>query len=308
VNLFDFDGGDRLLRRALPAARRIAALKRRAARAGVPVVYVNDNYGDWHASFGELVRRCTRPDSPGRAFVERVRPRSEADYHILKPRHSGFHSTSLDVLLERLRVDTVVLAGVATHICVLFTAMDAYMRGLDVVVASDCVASEERRQAAFAIEQMSSVLKARVAPSSALRFGRRRRRSGAAAQQVEEDQHGDRHAEEPEHDPAHAARLAAARLVDRARLGASSHVLSYSQRSQQFLQSSVGPEPDRAVSEHADDHRGDLPLLVRDVDDGGNHVCQRDAARKAGLGRAQGLHRRSSCSSIQHGSCQAGRA
>lgn len=178
VNPFDFESADRLLRHALPVARRIEALKRRAVQARVPVVYVNDNYGDWHANFAELVERCIRPGARGRRFVERVRP-EHGDYYVLKPLHSGFHSTSLEVLLDSLGVGTVVLAGVASHICVWFTAIDAYMRGLEVVVPSDCVAAERLRDTRAALEQMKCVLKARIAPSRALGFARRRGRARA---------------------------------------------------------------------------------------------------------------------------------
>jgi nicotinamidase-related amidase len=178
VNPFDFESADRLLRHALPVARRIEALKRRAVQARVPVVYVNDNYGDWHANFAELVERCTGPGAHGRRFVERVRP-EHGDYYVLKPLHSGFHSTSLEVLLDSLGVGTVVLAGVASHICVWFTAIDAYMRGLEVVVPSDCVAAERLRDTRAALEQMKCVLKARIAPSRALGFARRRSRARA---------------------------------------------------------------------------------------------------------------------------------
>jgi nicotinamidase-related amidase len=176
VNPFDFPGAGSLLRRATPAARRIAALKRRASRSGIPAIYVNDNYGDWHAAFAELVERFAARRAAGRVVVEMLRPRP-TDFHVLKPRHSGFHSTSLAVLLERLAVDCVILTGMAAHICVLFTAIDAHMRGLQVVVPSDCVASESARQERYALEQMAEVLGARVAPSQRLRFSR----SGSAS-------------------------------------------------------------------------------------------------------------------------------
>jgi nicotinamidase-related amidase len=176
VNPFDFPGARSLLRRATPAAQRIADLKQRAARSGVPAIYVNDNYGDWHAAFAELVERCTARGAPGCRIVEALRPR-RADFHVLKPRHSGFHSTSLAVLLERLGVRCVVLTGMAAHICVLFTAIDAHMRGLELVVPSDCVASESARQERYALAQMAEVLGARVAPSRRLRFSRSARAS-----------------------------------------------------------------------------------------------------------------------------------
>jgi nicotinamidase-related amidase len=192
INPFSFRGGDRLLRRALPASARLRTLKARAARAGVPAIYVNDNYGDWHADFASLVERCHSPRARGRRFVERLLP-APNDYYVLKPLHSGFHSTSLDVLLESLDVSTVVVTGVAAHICVFFTAMDAYMRGLDVVVPADCIASEDAARTRHAIDHMRDALKARVAQSDALRFARapararapRRRRRVRAADQVQ---------------------------------------------------------------------------------------------------------------------------
>jgi nicotinamidase-related amidase len=171
VNPFDFPGAERLLRRAAPAAAHIAALKQRAVRAGLPAIYVNDNYGDWHAAFAELVERCTARGAPGRRVVEALLPQP-ADFQVLKPLHSGFHSTSLPVLLERLAVRCVVLTGMAAHICVLFTAIDAHMRGFEIVVPSDCVASESARQERYALEQMAEVLGAYVGPSRRLRFSR----------------------------------------------------------------------------------------------------------------------------------------
>jgi nicotinamidase-related amidase len=141
----------------------------------VPAIYVNDNYGDWHATFATLVERCVAPDARGRGFVQLLAP-ARRDYHVLKPLHSGFHSSSLDVLLEKLDVETVVIAGLAAHICVFFTAMDAYMRGLEVVVPRDCVASETARQERHALDQMRDALKARVVRSDAIRFARFRPR------------------------------------------------------------------------------------------------------------------------------------
>jgi nicotinamidase-related amidase len=168
VNPFDFEGADRLLRHARRIAPRIAALRARASKQRAPVIYVNDNFDDWHASLPELVERCAR-SGRARSFIESLRPRA-SDYYILKPRHSGFLSTSLDPLLARLGVQSLVLAGVAAHICVLFTAIDAYMRGFSVSVATDCIASEDPRDCARAIALMADTLKARVAPGHSIRF------------------------------------------------------------------------------------------------------------------------------------------
>jgi nicotinamidase-related amidase len=167
INDLEFDGGEALLRHALPMAERIADLKRRARDCGIPTVYVNDNYGRWRSDFRNLGRHCLEDDVRGQPLVRLLQPDDE-DYFILKPKHSAFYSTALDVLLAYLGVDTLVLTGVAGNICVLFTANDAYMRDFDLLVPSDCVASNEAEENRHALAQMRKVLKADVRPSTAL--------------------------------------------------------------------------------------------------------------------------------------------
>src|SRR5947209_838569 len=139
INPCDFPEADQFLRHALPAARKIAALKRRAAAAGVPVIYANDNFGRWRSDLTAVVNRCLEPGCKGRPLCEALRP-GEQDYFVLKPKHSAFYSTTLDLLLRAL-TRVVIVCGFAANICVLFTANDAYVRDLRVVVPSDCVAS-----------------------------------------------------------------------------------------------------------------------------------------------------------------------
>src|SRR5262249_4418804 len=154
-------------------AGRWGRLRRGARLAGAQVVYVNDNSGDWHLGLRELVASCRSARNPGRDFVAAVAPAPD-DYYVLKPRHSGFLSTSLDALLAHLGVETVVIGGMATQICVLFTAIDAYMRDLRVVIPADCVASEPREDAVQALSLMADVIKATIRPGDALRFARSR--------------------------------------------------------------------------------------------------------------------------------------
>ena len=169
VNDLDFPEGDQLLRHALPAARCIAGLKARARREGVPVVYVNDNFGRWRSDFRAQVEHCLKDGVRGRPVVELLRP-DEEDYFVLKPKHSGFFSTALDTLLEYLGTRVVVLAGVAANICVLFTANDAYMRDFHLAVPADCVASNTEEENAHALDEMRKVLKADTRPSAELSF------------------------------------------------------------------------------------------------------------------------------------------
>jgi nicotinamidase-related amidase len=142
-------------------ARRIAALKQRAKAARIPTVYVNDNFGRWQSSFRRFVEHCLQDDVRGQPIVELLQP-TEDDYFVLKPKHSGFFSTTLEILLEHLGVRTLILTGIAGNICVLFTANDAYMRGFSLIVPPDCVASNTRKDNQYAIEQRRFVLKAKV--------------------------------------------------------------------------------------------------------------------------------------------------
>jgi nicotinamidase-related amidase len=181
INDLDFDEGERLLRHALPMAHRLAALKRRAKEAGIPAIYVNDNFGRWQSDFRKLLEHCLRDDCVGKPVVELLRP-DDDDYFVLKPKHSGFFSTTLDILLDYLQARTVILTGIAGNICVLFTANDAYMRDLHLVVPRDCIASTERADNDYALEQMRTALKADITPSTDLDL--------AALARPDEDQDG----------------------------------------------------------------------------------------------------------------------
>ena len=169
INDLEFDEGDKLLAHAIPMAERIADLKRTARTANVPVVYVNDNFGRWQSNFNAQVEHCLHDGVRGRAIAELLKPEPE-DYFVLKPKHSGFYSTTLDLLLRYLGVRTVVLTGMAGNICVLFTANDAYMRDLRLVVPSDCTASNTGKENNYALNEMARIMKADVRPSDQWTF------------------------------------------------------------------------------------------------------------------------------------------
>jgi nicotinamidase-related amidase len=164
INDLEFPEGDQLLRHALPMADRLAELAHRARRAGIPVIYVNDNFGRWQSNFHSQIEHCLEDGVRGEPVVRLLAP-EEDDYFVLKPKHSGFFSTTLDILLEYLEVESVILTGVAGNICVLFTANDAYMRDFNLFVPADCVASNTEEANRHAIEEMRKVLKADVRPS-----------------------------------------------------------------------------------------------------------------------------------------------
>jgi nicotinamidase-related amidase len=169
INDLEFPGGELLLKHAIPTAKKIAALKNRAKQHGVPVVYVNDNFGRWQSDFSKQVRHCLDDGVRGQQLTEILHP-DEDDYFVLKPKHSGFFSTTLDTLLEYLGSQTLVLTGFAGNICVLYTANDAYMRDYQLIVPSDCMASELVRANKYALDQMKRYLKADIRPSSQVRF------------------------------------------------------------------------------------------------------------------------------------------
>jgi nicotinamidase-related amidase len=169
INDLEFDGGEDLLEHALPMSRRLASLAARAREARVAVIYVNDNFGKWRSDFRNLLDHCTNDDVRGRQIAKILAPQ-KTDYFVLKPKHSGFFSTTLDTLLEYLHVKAVIVTGLTTDRCVLFTASDAHMRDLHIVVPRDCCAAETSEAHDQAIAMMERVLGADITESASLDF------------------------------------------------------------------------------------------------------------------------------------------
>jgi nicotinamidase-related amidase len=169
INDLAFDDGKKLLKHAVPMAKRIAALKARAKQAGIPSIYVNDNFGRWQSDFQKLIKHCLMDDVYGKPLATILQP-EEDDYFVLKPKHSGFYSTTLDLLLIHLGAKTLILTGIAGNICVLFTANDAYMRDYHLIIPADCVASNTVKENNSALELMKTVLKADIRSSKELDF------------------------------------------------------------------------------------------------------------------------------------------
>jgi nicotinamidase-related amidase len=170
INDFDFPEAGQLLKYARPMARNLLRLKRRAQKAGVPVIYVNDNFGRWKSDFRRTVDHCAR-HGRGRDVVKLLQP-GENDYFVLKPKHSGFFSTTLDTLLRYLETQTLILTGIAGNFCVLFTANDAYMRDFKLFVPRDCTVSNTKTENESALNLMKKFLKADTRSSSKIVFRR----------------------------------------------------------------------------------------------------------------------------------------
>ena len=167
VNDFEFEDGDKLFELALPAGQQIANLKKLAKEAGIPAIYVNDNFGKWQSDLNKIVSHCLEDGVRGEPFVKLVVP-DEDDYFVLKPKHSGFYCTGLELLLEHLGARNLILAGIAGNNCVLFTANDAYMRDFKLFVPADCSVSIEQEDNDYALQQMQKVLKADISASTEL--------------------------------------------------------------------------------------------------------------------------------------------
>lgn len=165
INPLAFEGGRQLAEPALAAARATKRLKARLARDGVPAIYANDNYGVWRSDFRDILGYCAaQPGASGR-MAEWLAP-APGDLVLLKPRHSAFFSTPLDLVLSQMRARTLVLAGIAADICVQITAMDATLRGYGLWVPADCTAAERDADKKAALAYMKRVLKADVRRSS----------------------------------------------------------------------------------------------------------------------------------------------
>jgi nicotinamidase-related amidase len=169
INDLEFEEGEQLLEHALPMAKKLVALKQRAHSAGIPVIYVNDNFGKWQSDFSRILKHCLEDGVRGQPIAQLLKPGAD-DYFVLKPKHSGFFSTTLDTLLDYLQARTLILTGLAGNICVLFTANDAYMRDFRLVIPKDCIASNTSEDNQHALEIMETVLKADTRSSDGIDF------------------------------------------------------------------------------------------------------------------------------------------
>ena len=171
INDMDFEGSESLVRFAEPMARRLHDLKGRCRAAGIPTIYINDNFGKWRSDFRSLVAHCLNDPVPGREVARLLTPDDE-DYFVLKPKNSAFFGTTLDTLLTNLGTATVILTGIAGDNCVLFSAHDAYLRDYALFIPCDCVASNSREENDAALRLMQKVVKADITPSTDLDLDR----------------------------------------------------------------------------------------------------------------------------------------
>ncbi|WP_107122123.1 cysteine hydrolase family protein [Streptomyces sp. DSM 15324] len=167
INTYDHEDAELLTPSAARVVPVLAELIGRARDTGVPVVYVNDNFGLWRSHHGELVAAAlARPHAD---LVEPIRPDDDSLF-VVKARHSIFYDTPLSYLLWQLGVGTIVLTGQVTEQCVLYSALDAHIRHLDVTVPRDAVASIHPGLGNAALEMMERNMGARIVPAKEVDF------------------------------------------------------------------------------------------------------------------------------------------
>ncbi len=165
ITALDFPGSERLAGPALAAARATAALKARLHAEGVVAIYANDNYGVWQSDFHSLVSTCLGLEGEAGEIARLLYPQAQ-DLTILKPRHSAFYASPLELLLAEMGARELVVCGLATDMCVQLTAADAFLREYRTWVPADCTAAETEEAKATALAYMGSVLKCDVRPST----------------------------------------------------------------------------------------------------------------------------------------------
>jgi nicotinamidase-related amidase len=168
INPLEFPEAPQLAPAALAAARATAKLKKRLARDGVTAIYANDNYGHWRSDFRDVLVHCQAKEGTSSTMAQLLAPEPD-DLVILKPRHSAFFSTPLDLMLSQMQAHTLVLTGLAADICVQLSGMDASLHGYKLWVPADCTAAESPALKKAALDYMKRVLKADVRLSTTRR-------------------------------------------------------------------------------------------------------------------------------------------
>jgi nicotinamidase-related amidase len=167
LTTFQFPDADAILQGALRMRDPLLRLKTRARRIGIPVLYVNDNFGDWRSEKDVMIGRCI--EAKGGEFVRPLLPDSE-DYFVLKPMHSAFYMTPLEVLLQHLQVETLILTGLTSNSCITVTAHDANMRGFEIFIPPDCSCARSATEHVQALAQLEAMADAKLARSPSLKL------------------------------------------------------------------------------------------------------------------------------------------
>jgi nicotinamidase-related amidase len=167
INSYDHPDGEKLRESAKKAVPKMAALLKKAKDQDVEIIYVNDNFGAWNSSREELVEAVL--DSDGKDLVEPIKPEKDNAF-VVKLRHSIFFETPLSYLLAENDIKRVVLIGQATEQCILYSALDAYIRHFEVAVPRDAVAHIHEHLAEAALELMELNMDAEIDDADSIRL------------------------------------------------------------------------------------------------------------------------------------------
>lgn len=167
ISDFQFEDGSLLAKQCAAIVSRIVQLRDRLAKAGSKVVYVNDTAGTWTMDRTELLAKAAAPNSKGRSIIEALAPLDDS-VMLLKPKHSAFFATPLDLLLQSLHAKTLILTGMTTHMCILFTAIDAYMRDFQIIIPKDVVTAHTEELSQTTLDYCNTTLQCATPTTASL--------------------------------------------------------------------------------------------------------------------------------------------
>jgi nicotinamidase-related amidase len=159
LNSYEHADADKLTRSVERVLPNMESLIRRARDEDVLTIYVNDNFGSWRSDRDDLLQ--TALDGQYRHLVEPIAPRDDTLF-VVKARHSAFYQTPLEYLLSQQEVDRIVLTGQVTEQCIVYSALDAYIRHIGVVVPSDATAHIHEDLAKASLKMMELNMDAEI--------------------------------------------------------------------------------------------------------------------------------------------------
>jgi nicotinamidase-related amidase len=169
INKLDFPDASDFRSSFSKMSQALPKLIKRSRKFDVPVIYVNDNFGKWRSNFKTQIAECLGEECSVREEIRRLVPGPD-DYYVLKPQHSAFFATPLSLLLESLKVEYLIIAGISAESCILFTATDAYVRKFKIVLADDCIVSQTPAKKNASLKLMKESLKAQIVESPKINF------------------------------------------------------------------------------------------------------------------------------------------
>jgi nicotinamidase-related amidase len=160
LNHYRHEDAEKLTRSVAEVVEPLAGLVSVARkRDDVDLIYVNDNYGDFTANQGDLVRQALEGERPD--LVKPIVPDDGVRF-LQKVRHSAFYATALAYLLRQLDTKRLILTGQVTEQCILYTALDAYVRHFQVAVPHDAVAHIDADLGKAALRMMEQNMRADI--------------------------------------------------------------------------------------------------------------------------------------------------